>query len=322
MRSLRNTTLARRNGSLGPATTRHGRPGSRVRLRFKHGALSPLLLFFLVLVLYPLSELFRLAFSTVTLSGGVFTTQFNGLANFHRMLDDGFFWNAMRNTVVFVFGATAAQLVLGTWLALMVDRSRVFRVVAKNVLIWPAIITPVAISVIWWLILNIEFGLLNHILDVLGLPTQTWLGSTTWALPAVMVVDVWHWTPVVFLFVLAGLANIDRTLYEAARIDGASERSVFWHVTLPLLVPTLVMASAIRVMLGFKVFDEIFVLTDGGPGISTEVISTYIREIFVEQSDFGYGAFLSVSVMVMVLALVTIYVFLFYGVPKILRAIR
>jgi multiple sugar transport system permease protein len=280
-----------------------GRP-----LGFEHWALLPLLLFFLAFVIYPVFELVSLGFSTVTLSQGGLVREFSGLSNFYAMLEDRIFWGSLLNTVIFVAAAVILQLTLGTLFALLVERARFLSGMARNVIVWPAIVTPVAVGATWWLLLNIEFGLFNYVLDALGLPQQAWLASTTWALPTLIVVDVWHWTPVVFLFVLAGLANIDHTLYEAARIDGASEWRVFRNITLPLLAPTLVVAAITRIILGFKVFDEIFLLTGGGPGNSTEVISTYIQEVFVQQTDFGYGAFLSLTIITILIGLFAIYV--------------
>ncbi|MDQ3541935.1 MAG: sugar ABC transporter permease [Chloroflexota bacterium] len=257
----------------------------------------PLFLFLLLFVVYPVGELIRMAFSNLETMRGEFVWDFNGFSNLGTMVNDKTFLVSLRNTVVFVLLATTLQIIIGTALAVLVEKARFLGGLARNVLIWPAIITPVAISVIWWLIINIEFGVLNHILDALGLPEQRWLASTTWALPALIVVDVWHWTPLVLLLVLAGLANIDHTLYEAARMDGASEWKVLWGITLPLLAPVLVVAAITRIVLGFKVFDEIYVLTSGGPGLSTEVISIYIRRVFFEQLRMGYGAFLGLTVV-------------------------
>jgi multiple sugar transport system permease protein len=242
-------------------------------------------------------ELGRMAFANLTTMRGDFIWEFNGLDNARTMVDDPTFLVSLRNTIVFVLMATALQIVIGTSLAILVEKARYLGAAARNVLIWPAIITPIAISVVWWLILNIEFGLLNTVLDAVGLPQQRWLASTTWALPTLIVVDVWHWTPLVFILVLAGLANLDPSLYEAARIDGASEWKALWTITLPLLAPIIAVAAITRVVLGFKVFDEIYVLTSGGPGQSTEVISLYIRRVFFEQLRMGYGAFLGLTVV-------------------------
>jgi multiple sugar transport system permease protein len=275
---------------------------------FQHLALLPLIVFLLLFVLYPVFQLIRMGFSTLTVSGGEFRWNFSGLDNFYTALGDEIFRAALINTLVFVAATVIIQLILGTALAILVERARYLSGIARNVLVWPAIITPVAVSVVWWLILNIEFGALNYILEAVGLSGQAWLASTTWALPTLIAVDVWHWTPIVFLLVLAGLANIDQTLYEAARIDGASAWDLFRHVTLPLLLPVLGVAALARTILGFKVFDEIFLLTSGGPGTSTEVISTYIRRVFFDQLNMGYGAFLGLVVVAVLLMLFATFI--------------
>jgi multiple sugar transport system permease protein len=262
-----------------------------------------LFLFLLLFVLYPTVELIRAAFSTVSTTEGGFSWEFSGLDNFYAMLGDAVFRAALLNTIIFVVGGVALQLILGTFLAVLVERTRILSSLARNVLVWPAIITPVAISVTWWLILNSEFGVLNRILEAVDLPRQAWLASTFWVLPALILVDVWHWTPVVFLLVLAGLANIDQTLYQAARVDGASEWRVFRSITLPLLAPTLAVAALVRMVLGFKVFDEIFLLTKGGPGTASEVVSSYVRKVFFEQVNLGYGAFLGLVIISVMLVL-------------------
>jgi multiple sugar transport system permease protein len=292
------------NGGSPPQASYQRKPRLRVsELRFEHWALVPLLLFLVVLVAYPLLDLVRMAFSTATPTNGGFRWNFSGLENLRTMLSDSLFGAALRNVFVFVIASTAIELALGTALAMLVERARWLSGVARNVLIWPAIVTPVAISATWWLILNPQFGLVNHFFAMFGLTPQTWLASPRWALPTLVVVDVWHWTPVVFLLVLAGLAGIDRTLYEAARVDGASGWRVFGSITLPLLAPTLLGAAMVRCVLGFKVFDEVYLLTSGGPGTATEVISSNIQRVFFQQFDMGYGSFLGL-VVVIVLVLV------------------
>lgn len=295
-------------GGSPPAASHKRKPRFRVsELRFEHWALVPLLLFLIVLVAYPLFDLVRMAFSTSTPTSGGFRWSFSGFENLRTMLSDSLFGAALRNVFLFVLASTAIELVLGTVLALLVERARWLSGVARNVLIWPAIVTPVAISATWWLILNPQFGLVNHLFALVGLPPQTWLASPKWALPTLVVVDVWHWTPVVFLLVLAGLAGIDRTLYEAARVDGASGWRVFRSITLPLLAPTLFGAAMVRCVLGFKVFDEVYLLTSGGPGTATEIISSDIQRVFFQQFDMGYGSFLGLVVVVVLIVVLSAF---------------
>jgi multiple sugar transport system permease protein len=293
---------------------RPGEQAGRLRARkpkwhlgFEQWALMPLLIFLLLFVVYPVAELIRMSFSTVTMSGGAFIWSFSGLANFTTMRSAAIFLIAVLNTILFVAVTVAVQIGLGTMLALMVVRARWLQRLARNVLLWPTIMTPVAISAIWWLILTPEMGLLNRVLSALGLPRQAWLASTTWALPALMLVDIWHWTPLVFLLILVGLTSIDPSVYEAARVDGASEWQGLRHVTLPLLKPTIVVAAMLRTILGFKVFDEIYVLTGGGPATSTQVISSYVQNVFFGQFQMGYGAFLGLVVTLVVVLAVALY---------------
>lgn len=271
-------------------------------LSFKVVAVLPLVAFMAVFALYPLVELVRMTFSTVDVQGGAFTWQFSGLANLSRVPDDPVFRVALWNTFLFIVVTTAGTIVIGVALALLVDRSRLLGGIARNVLVWPAIIAPVVVSVIWWLLLSPEFGLLNRVLTQLGLPTQGWLAEEHAALPAVMLVDIWHWTPIVFVLVYAALTAIDTSLYEAARIDGASEWQIVRHVVLPILAPAIVMTAVARVVMGVKVFDEMWLLTHGGPGISTTIVSIHIRGVFFDNVELGYGAALGLTVVVGILA--------------------
>lgn len=292
------------------------RKNRRTRIGFPHVSLIPLSLVLLLLVAFPLVELIRMAFSNLTLAGGEFNWSFSGLENANAMLNDQIFWTSVYQTLILVSVAVLVEVILGTALAIIVEGLGRAASLARNLLIWPVIVTPVAVGVTFSLILNPEFGILNYILGVFNLPTQAWLSSTTWALPTVIAVDVWHWTPFVFLLVLAALAGVDRSLYEAARTDGASAWQLIWHVTLPGIAPTIATAALLRIVLGFKVFDEVYLLTSGGPGTSTEVISTYIHDVFSAQGNLGYGSFLSLTTIVILGSGIGLFFVIRAGVRK------
>ena len=131
----------------------------------------------------------------------------------------------------------------------------------------------------------------------LGFQPVNWLGSTSIALLSVIIVDIWHWVPFVFLILFAAVEGLPVEVYEAARIDGAGRWQTFWHITLPLLMPALAVAVTFRAILAFKAFDEVFLLTSGGPGTSNELISLHIYKVFFEQNQLGYGAMLSLAVI-------------------------
>jgi multiple sugar transport system permease protein len=160
---------------------------------------------------------------------------------------------------------------------------------------------------IWLLVLSPSIGALNKLLAGNGLPAQGWLGSEFGAMGSIVFVDVWHWTPVVFLLVYTALRAIDHELLEAARMDGASESQTFWRVILPLLTPALIAAALIRIVMGVKAFDEMYLLTRGGPGDATTLVSLHVRNVFFDRLDVGYGAALSLVVVVAAAAVVVVF---------------
>jgi multiple sugar transport system permease protein len=275
-------------------------------LSFKLWALAPLVVFFVLFAVYPLIELVRMALSTVNLQNGLFTWHFSGTANLRKAFHDSTFATAVTNSVVFAVATTILTVVIGTALAVLVSRARLLRGIARNIFLWPAVIAPVAVSVLWLLVYDSQLGLLNKILADVGLPGQGWLGRGHSALAAVIVVDVWHWTPIVFVFVSAALASIDEEILDAARVDGAGGWQVLRHVTLPLLMPTIAVVTGIRIIMASKVFDEMYLLTHGGPGTSTTVVSIYVRNVFFDRVDLGYGAALG---LIIVIAIVLVFLF-------------
>jgi multiple sugar transport system permease protein len=270
----------------------------RVRgLGFAAWAVLPFAVFMVMFAVYPLVQLVRMALSHVTVEQGRFSWSSAGLANFTRILEDEVAADSVVATLIFIAGAVPLTILLGTLLAILVDRAVLLVGVARNVLLWPAVVAPVVVSLMWLLILSPSVGVLNKVLATLGLPAQGWLGRPTGAIVSVIAVDVWHWTPVVFLLVYTALRAIDRDLLEAARVDGASEARTLWHIVLPLLRPALVAATLIRLVMCVKAFDEMFLLTRGGPGTSTTLVSLHIRNVFFDRLELGYGAAFSVAVV-------------------------
>lgn len=291
--------------ALPPRRRRSPRRSGRARA-FKYGTLAPLAALLAVLFVYPVVELVHLAFSNTTSSGTGLHEAAAGLSNFAQAFHDAIFRAAVVNNVLFIIGSSLLSTGIGIVIAVLAYYSRILRRLAQVVLLWPAIIAPVAVGVLWWMIIDPQFGALNDILKAIGLPTQGWLGSGHTALATLVVVDTWHWTPICFILAFASLQGIDRQLLEAARIDGASELRALRHVLLPMLAPTVGAILVIRVLMGTKVFDEFYLLTGGGPGTATTVLSLDLRNVFFTQLDFGYGAALGVLVAggLLVLALV------------------
>ncbi|WP_240760083.1 carbohydrate ABC transporter permease [Phytoactinopolyspora endophytica] len=283
---------------------------------FKYLSVAPLVVLLVAFVGYPVFELIKTSLGRVRLEQGQFLWEFAGFDNFSRVFRDELFLTSLKNSAVFIVATVVLTLVFGIALALVVDRAagRLQRV-AQNILIWPAIVAPVVVSVVWLLILSPQIGLLNRILDSLGLPEQGWLGQPFGAMASVIAVDVWHWTPIVFLLVYTALRAIDSSVLEAALVDGATYWQTLRSIIFPILTPAIVGAAVIRIIMGVKVFDEMYLLTFGGPGTATTVISIYIRDVFFEDFNFGYGAALSVTVVMLVLAVFAVAL----GVRRITR---
>ncbi|MGQ9458730.1 MAG: carbohydrate ABC transporter permease [Anaerolineae bacterium] len=234
--------------------------------------------------------------------------EFVGLANFRKALADETFRHSIGNTLLFAFGVTAIETFLGFVLALAlyteIRAGRVLRTLAMLPLFTP----PVAVAMIWRLIYDPVSGFLNHYLFQFGLIERplAFLGRADLAMPSIMAADVWQWTPFCFLLILAALQSLPAEPYEAAAVDGASSWQVFWRITLPLVTPSLIVTFLFRLIIALKVFDLVFILTYGGPGAATQVMSFYIYKVGFTMFKTGYAAALTLLVFLMVAIISTI----------------
>lgn len=285
-----------------PGTTRshHGYFGAL--------SLAPFALLVLVFGGYALGEVIHMAFSHIRVQGGSFVWSGAGLGNFRHLVDDDSAESSLLVTALFVAVTSVTSVAFGTALALLVQRSLRFKALAQTVLLWPAIMAPVVVSLVWLLILSPNVGTLNKALATLGLPGQDWIGTSGGALACIVLVDVWHWTPLVFLLIYAALCGIDEEIVEAARCDGASSLQAALLIQLPLLLPSIAGAMFIRVVMGVKAFDEMYLLTNGGPNGATNLVSLYIHDVFFEQLNYGYGAAVSVAVVLLLAILIVVFV--------------
>lgn len=272
---------------------------------FPYWFLAPSVALLLALTVYPFLYILRLSLYRMSPTGEVFV----GADNFLRLARDPLFFQSLGQTLVLTAGALALEFGLGLGLALLLDSQIRGRNLWRALLLLPMILPPVVVGVIWRLIYNPNFGVLNGALQLAGVDTTrlTWLADPSVALAAVIVVDVWEWTPFVFLILLAGLQAIPEEPYEAARIDGASAWQTFWHVTLPLLTPAILVALLLRTMDLLRIFDQVFILTQGGPGFATETISLYIYKTAFRFFDFGYAAAMSLLLLVGTLIVSRLY---------------
>ena len=284
-----------------PKSRRSSNAASRRHLLLPYLLVAPAVAVLLALSIYPL-----IYSITVSLQVG----EAWGLGNFTRLASDTFFLTAMGHTFVYAIAALTCEFLLGLGLALLLDSKIRGRGFFRASLLVPMMLPPVVAAVVWRLLLNPNFGAINGTLKQLGVDTEslTWTASPVLAMLSVIAVDVWQWTPFVFLVLLAGLQAIPQEPYEAALIDGSSRWQTFWNVTLPLLKPAILIVLLLRTMDLLRVFDQIFILTEGGPGFGTETVSLYIYRTAFRFFDFGYAAAMSFVLLALTNVISVVYI--------------
>ncbi|MBD0385344.1 MAG: sugar ABC transporter permease [Nostoc sp. C3-bin3] len=273
--------------------------------------LTPALLLLLFVFAYPILRAFWLSVFTRNL-GTELQPVFSGLENYVRMAGDGRFWQSFSATAVFTTASVLSELLLGLLIALVLNQAFFGRGIVRTIAILPWALPTALIGLAWAWIFNDQFGVVNDILRRLGLITTgiNWLGDPTLAMGAAIFADVWKTTPFISILLLAGLQSISADLYEAYSVDGANPWQSFRNITLPLLLPQILIAVLFRFAQAFGIFDLIAVMTGGGPGGATEVVSLYIYSTVMRYLDFGYGAALVVVTFLILIAAVAIASFL------------
>jgi multiple sugar transport system permease protein len=270
----------------------------------------PALLLLIIVFAYPIGRAFWMSLFTRNL-GTKLQPVFSGLDNYARMAGDGRFWQSFWTTTIFTSTSICLELLLGLGIALVLNQQFRGRSLVRAIAILPWALPTALIALAWTWIFNDQFGVVNDILRRLGAISTgiNWLGEPTLAMASVIFADVWKTTPFISILLLAGLQSIPTDLYEAHAIDGASSWQSFRRITLPLLMPQILIALLFRFAQAFGVFDLIAVMTGGGPGGATEVVSLYIYATVMRYLDFGYGAALTISTFLLLVAAVAIATF-------------
>jgi multiple sugar transport system permease protein len=226
-----------------------------------------------------------------------------GLENYRVVLHDHVFWDALWTTARYVFFAVTIETLLGLGLALLVVGELRFSRFLRVSLLLPMTIAPVVVGVIWRLMYSSDIGIVNPLANLLGFADVNVLAHPGSAFIGVVVVDIWEWTPLLFLIILAGLQSIPQEPIEAAKVDGAGPARVFFDHTLPLLAPVLMVAVVLRLIDAIGTFDQIYVLTRGGPGTATQLISTYSYNTAFQFTQYGRAMAMVVALLVMTVLL-------------------
>jgi multiple sugar transport system permease protein len=235
---------------------------------------------------------------------------FVGLRNYGQLLSDDIFWKAVRITLTFSVSVLVLQFLIGFFIANLFDRERRGMNLLRTLFIIPVFASPVALGLTWRYMYQPGYGLINYLLESVGLPRVNWLASTEWALPAVIVADVWQWTPFVALILLAGMQSISPEITEAAELDGLTRFQYLWRIVLPLLTPIIVVVGLIRLIDALKTFDLIYIITRGGPGTATYTLPLHAYATGFASFLMGPSAATAWVVVIIVNICATIFLWL------------
>lgn len=260
----------------------------------------PAVLFVVILMVFPVGYTFFLSFTDWTLTSGR-PLNIVGLKSYLQILTEPRFLEALGRTFYFTFGAVISQMLLGTILALILHRKFWGKGVVKGLLLLPLVATPVAIGIVWNLFYDPTIGILNYVLSVLKLPQSGWVSDASTVMPSLIIVDIWQWTPMITIIVLAGLASLSTEPYESAMVDGANARQVLVNITLPMLMPTILTAVILRAIDALKTYDIIYAMTGGGPGYASENLNVLAFKYSFEYFRMGQSAVLLVFLFLTVL---------------------
>ena len=262
--------------------------------------LGPCLLYLLAFAIYPLVYSLRLSFTDLTAADA--SGNWIGLRNYRDLLADPLFWNAAANSAVMISVSVAIQVVLGVALAMFFSLELKGSWFVRGILVLPMLITPIIVGVMWRALLNPDWGLVNWAITAIGLTPPNWLGSIEMAMKTLIFVEVWQWTPFVFIIVFARLQALPQDVFEAAQLDGASRFATFRRITLPMLMPAIIFAAVFRAVDSFRSFDLIYGLSYGGPARSTTTLSFFSFQNGFQFQNYGYAA----AVAYMMLIILTV----------------
>ena len=271
--------------------------------------LAPLLIFVFIVAIYPLAFSIFISFFKYRLTDPDQTKTLIGIANYQQAFKDPIVVGSLKTTMKFVVGTVVLELALGLGLALLFSAETRFMRFTRSFLLIPMALPPLVVALVFKALYNTEFGVIPYYLKQMNIDVgRGLLAELSTALPAVILVDIWQWTPLIMFIFLAGIKSLPTEPYEAAIVDGASRWQSFIHITLPLLKPTLLVALLLRTMQSFKVFDIIYATTAGGPGTSTTVLNFQIYKVGLTFFNMGYAAALANILLIIVAILSVFYV--------------
>lgn len=276
--------------------------------RFGIGMLTPTMIVLLVMTAYPLIFTFIYSFTDYNYLKGTEEASFILFDNYTKLINNGYFQQAVWNTIKFTILAVILEMGLDLLIAVFINTLRRGQKIMRTLLLLPYLLPAVTVALSWRMMLSSNYGIVNQFLNALGLPVYNWFMDTKTAFGTILVIDVWQNVPFVFLLLYASLQSVSENQYEAARIDGAGFLQQFWYVTLPNIKGSLALCALLRTIDTFRLFEKVNVLTGGGPAGTTTTITQFLYTYGIKSLDFGFGSAGAIVMTVLVLILSSFYI--------------
>lgn len=276
--------------------------------RFGIGMLTPTLIVLLVMTAYPLIFTFVYSFTDYNYLKGTENASFVLFDNYVSLFKNGYFQQAVWNTIKFTILAVVLEMALGLLIAVFVNSLKRGQKIMRTLLLLPYLLPAVTVALSWRMMLSSNYGIINQFLKGLGLPVFNWFMDTKTAFGTILLIDVWQNVPFVFLLLYASLQSVSENQYEAARIDGAGFFQQFWYITLPNIKGSLALCALLRTIDTFRLFEKVNVLTGGGPAGTTTTITQFLYTYGIKSLDFGFGSAGAIVMTLLVLILSSFYI--------------
>ena len=276
--------------------------------RFGIGMLTPTLIVLLVMTAYPLIFTFVYSFTDYNYLKGTENASFVLFDNYVSLFKNGYFQQAVWNTIKFTILAVVLEMALGLLIAVFVNSLKRGQKIMRTLLLLPYLLPAVTVALSWRMVLSANYGIINQFLKGLGLPVFNWFMDTKTAFGTILLIDVWQNVPFVFLLLYASLQSVSENQYEAARIDGAGFFQQFWYITLPNIKGSLALCALLRTIDTFRLFEKVNVLTGGGPAGTTTTITQFLYTYGIKSLDFGFGSAGDIVMTLLVLILSSFYI--------------
>lgn len=264
----------------------------------KHALVAPALFIFVAITIFPLIFNVVMSLCDWRLNGEI---HFLGLDNYVSAFKNGIFWKTMLNTIVITAASVALEYLIALVLSYNVDKLLRGKKLIRVVMLLPMLMAPVVIGFMWKQLFNELYGPLNYFLNLIGLPGVPWISKPIYSTASIILVDVWEWTPFIVLILLAGFQSMPKEPIESARVDGASEWKIFKDLIFPMLTPASIVAVTLRSIETFKIFDTVYIVTAGGPGVSSMSSSMYAYQVGLRNFSLGKSAALCVLMLIAVM---------------------